>query len=129
MPGYIERSGGQIVSVHVSDRMEVSLEELMLGVKIDDLSYRRHLLGGGLVADTSYVPDDISIPYQAIVGPDTRVISGFGMSGQPYIWGNLHNPNEVSRIMDDNGRMRRIDQKLAGVVTRLLKIESSRGES
>lgn len=123
MPGYLERSDGQIVSVHVSSRMEVPLEELIKGVNIDDMPYRRHLLGGGLVADTSFVPDDIAIPYQAIVGPDTHVVSGLGMSGQVHIWGNLRNPNEVSRVMDDESRKLRLDQKLVSVVTRLLDIE------
>jgi len=125
MPGYLEREGGQIVSVHVSDRMEVSLEELMIGVTIDGLPHKRHLRGGGLVADNSYVPDEIAIPYQTIVGPNTHVVSGLGMAGQPYIWGNLRNPNEISRIMGEDGRKLRIDQELFGIVNRLLEIEQA----
>jgi hypothetical protein len=95
----------------------------LIGVKIDELPYRRHLRGGGLVADTSYVKDDITVPYHVTVGPDTHVVSDRGMAGQSYIWGNLRNPNEVSRVIDDEGRERRCQQRLVGVVARLLEIE------
>lgn len=126
MSEYIVRNGSEIIGVNVSNRMRVPLEQLVTGVEIDDELYMRHLLGGGLVADSSYVPDTVSVPYDIIVGKDTHVVSDVGMIGQSFIWGNLHNPNQVSRVIEEEGRKLRVQQKLLGITARLLDIEQQK---
>lgn len=123
MPGYIERDGSDITSVYVAPNVRVPVTELEEGISIDDVVFRRHLLGGGLVADSSYVPDTISVPHQITIGVDTRVVSQYGMAGQLYIQGNLRNPGDVSVAMDNEGRLLRSRQKMVGIVERLLAIE------
>lgn len=123
MSRYIERDGSGVIGVYVAPNVRVPITELEEGISINDIVFRRHLRGGGLVADSSYVPDTISIPHQITIGVDTRVVSQFGMAGQQYIQGGLRNPGDVSIAIDEEGRMLRSRQKMFGIVERLLAIE------
>lgn len=128
MPGYIERIDGDIASVQLSEDVFVPLEMLTAGISVKGEVYRMHPLGGGLVADSSFVPDDVSVPLEIIVHRDTRVLTSMGMAGLHNIWGDVSNPdvsnpNEISRFMDDEARKLRNEQRLMGVVARVLEIE------
>lgn len=63
--------------------------------------YRRHPNGGGLVAANSYVPDEISIPFEFKVLPNTRLLSNNSISGIPSTSGDYINGGPVSRVMTE----------------------------
>lgn len=120
---FLRRSEGMIVAVEVADGLTLPLEHLTIPLEKDDEPYYRHPLGGGLVAGSSYVPDDLSVPFPITVGPQTRIVSNYGMIGQFYVHGKLTNPDEVSRPMDEEGLKLRDEQREMGIVQRLLEIE------
>lgn len=120
---FLQREGGGIVAARVADGLTLPLEHLTMPLEMNDELYFRHPFGGGLVATSSYVPDDLSVPYSVTVGPETRVVSNYGMIGQHYVHGKLWNPREVSRPLDEDGYKLREAQREIGVVQRLLEIE------
>lgn len=123
MPKYLERVGGEIVSVNVSRRLKVPLAMLQLAMRLDGEHYRMHPLGGGLVAVSSFVPDSLAIPHDIRIGPGTHVLTDKGMAGQLYINGNFKNPNQVSREIDEEGLMLLQAQRELGVVGRVVEID------
>ncbi len=120
---YLRREGSGIVAVEVTNGLVLPLEHLTIPLEKEDELYFRHPVGGGLVAASSYVPDELQVPYSVIVGPDTRVVSDHGMIGQHYVQGRLWNPGEVGRPLDDEGRKLRDEQREMGMIRRLLEIE------
>lgn len=123
MPKYLERFGGEIAGVNVSRRLNVPLAMLQMAMLLDGEPYRMHPLGGGLVADSSFVPDSLAIPHDIRIGPGTHVLTDKGMAGQLYIKGNLKNPNQVSREIDEEGLMLLQAQRELGVVGRVMEID------
>lgn len=120
---FLKRDGGMVVAVEVADGLTLPLEHLTIPLEKDDELFFRHPLGGGLIADSSYVPDNLSVPYPLTIGRDTRVMSSHGMFGQHFVQGALRNPEEVSRLIDDEGVKLRDEQREIGMVQRLLEIE------
>jgi hypothetical protein len=76
-------------------------ELLALPIVERKMVYRRHPNGGGLVANDSYVPDDLSIPFDFKVMPNTRLLSSDSISGISYTSGNYTNGGPVSREMTE----------------------------
>lgn len=120
---FLRREGSGIVAVEVADGLTLPLEHLTIPLEMDDELYFRHPWGGGLVAASSYVPDDVRVPYTLTVGAETRVLSDRGLIGQHFVHGSLRNPEEVSRPMDREGSKLHGEQREMGVVRRLLEIE------
>lgn len=121
---YLERDGRQIVNVNVSDDVRMPFELFFHPVEINGELYLPHPLGGGLVAASSYMPDEFSLDFDTRVAPDTRVLSNLGMAGQRVIFGDFRNPNPVSRVMDDEGRRLLAEQRSDGILERLTRIEA-----
>lgn len=120
---FLQRDGSAIVAVEVADGLTLPLEHLTIPLEKNDERYYRHPIGGGLIAESSFVPDDLSVPYPITVGPQTRVMSDYGMIGQHFVHGKLTNPDEVSRPIDEEGLKLREEQREMGIVQRLLEIE------
>lgn len=77
--------------------------------RVDDggkvITYHRHVNGGGWVADSSLVLFDVRIPWDVMVGPDTRVLSGKNLFGLRYVQGVMfHTGGQVSRVMSDDDK-------------------------
>lgn len=121
--GFLERSGQEIVAVNVADNIQLPLEHLMLPIRKNGELYWRHPVGGGLVADSAYIPDDLRVGFDVRIANNTRLLSDRGIFGQSVIRGNFSNPEEVSRWMDEDDLELRRLQKENGMVSRLLTIE------
>ncbi len=120
---FLHRDGSEIVAVTVASGLTVPMEHLTLPLEKDEELYFRHPLGGGLVADSAYVADELQVPFPVTVGPETHLVSDRGLIGQHYVRGRLWNPGEVSRPIDDEGYKLRAEQREMGLVPRLLEIE------
>ncbi len=120
---FLERTGSEVVAVNVAGGLQLPLEHLILPILKDGELYWRHPIGGGLVADSSYAPDDLRVDYDVRVAGNTRLMSDSGIFGQFVIKGNFVNPREVSHHMDEEGMRLREEQRDTGIVARLLAIE------
>lgn len=120
---YLRREHGSIVAANVDSGLVMPLEHLTIPVEIDGEPYYRHPVGGGLVAASSFVPDDLRLPHYLTVRPDTRIVSDVGMEGQLSLRGDFWNPDEVSRDMDEEGAALLQKQRETGMIPRLIRIE------
>lgn len=127
MTEYLLRSGSHIEAVRVSPRMVVPIENLMTPfMEIDGQAFWLHPNGGGVVADSSHVPDHLRVPYGTTVGPKTELLDDRNLSGQHYVYGNFSNFTQVSRVIDEDGTKLRQAQRELGIVRRLELIDANR---
>lgn len=108
----------------MADGLQLPLEHLTMPIAMGGEQYWRHPLGGGLVADSSYVPDAFVLDYNRTVAMQTRAIhERVNNVNFAVIQGPVSGMYPISRWMDDEGVELRREQREMGVISRLLRIE------
>lgn len=123
MNNYLERQDGVVTHVRVAQEVVVPLSHLTEPVYVRGVAYTVHPNGGGYVAETAFVEDELHIPRETTVGPRTNVLDDRCIFGQHFVSGNFSNGGDASRAITQEELESLQKSRPDSMIERLLKRE------